>query len=147
MIPDLKPELKSMIDGISRRNTYYGNRISDSILRMLVIEETELNCGVVAPYWLGVLERGRGVRKSSKSSGLVNIIYRWMEKRGMFKSVTAEGKRNEAKRMTWYINKHGNQQFRNKTFVDIYTSERKIAIERINEKFVSQISKITMDIL
>jgi hypothetical protein len=147
MIPDLKPELKSMIDGISRRNTYYGNKISDSIMRMLIIEETELNCGVIAPYWLGVLQRGRGPRKSTTSHGLINVIYKWMSKRGMFRSLTEKGKLNEARYMTWYINKFGNQQFRNKTFVDIYESERKIAIENINKKFVSQIDKITMDIL
>jgi hypothetical protein len=147
MIPDLKPELKSMIDGISRRNTYYGNKISDSIMRMLIIEETELNCGVVAPYWLGVLQRGRGPRKSTTSSGLINIIYKWMSKRGMFKSLTEKGKLNEARYMTWYINKFGNKQFRNKVFIDIYESERKIAIENIDKKFSSQIEKITMDIL
>jgi hypothetical protein len=144
---DLRPELTEMIRLIGQRNSYSGNRISDSIMKMFSVEITELHDGILVPYWLGVLERGRGPRKSNKDFGLAKKIYRWMEKRNMFKSTTAKGKLNEAKYMTWYINKYGNQQFRNKTFVDVYTSVRKETIEKINKKFSQAIDKITFQVL
>jgi hypothetical protein len=147
MIPNIKPELHELIVNIKQKNTYSGNKISDSIMAIFTIEETDLNAGIIVPYWLGVLEHGRGVRKSSKDSGLWKKIYNWMSKRGMFKSKTPLGKLNEAKQMTWYINHYGNKQFRNKTFVDIYTTERKKTIAKIEEKFSKEIDKITMDIL
>jgi hypothetical protein len=147
MIPDLKPELEQMIKEISSKNTYSGNKISDSIMKMFEIEEKELNIGILVPFWLGVLERGRGPRRNTTSHELYKKIYKWMEKRGMFKSSKPEVRLREAKFLTWYINKYGNQQFRNKTFVDIYTSVRKQAIENINKKFSEKIGKITMDIL
>jgi hypothetical protein len=144
---DLKPELEEMIKLIGQRNSYSGNKISDSIMKMFTVEITELHDGILVPYWLGVLERGRGPRKSTTDSGLYKKIYRWMEKRNMFKSFTAKGKLAEAKQMTWYINKYGNQQFRNKTFVDVYTTVRKETIEKINKKFGFAINKITMDVI
>ena len=147
MIPDLKPELNNLITEISKKNMYSGNKIPDSIMKLFEIEETDGSIGILVPYWLGVLQRGRGARKSNKSSGLVNKIYSWMQKRNMFRSKTPEGKRNEARGLTWYINKYGNQQFRNKVFVDIYEQERKKTIEEINNKFSLSISKITMEVL
>ena len=147
MIPNLKPELLELIKNISQKNTYSGNKISDSIMRMFTIEETDFNCGITVPYWLGVLERGRGPRKSNVDHGLWKMIYRWMEKHNMFKSDTAKGKENEAKYVTYYINKYGNKQFRNKVFVDIFTEERRKTIEKINEKFEKEIHKITMDVI
>lgn len=116
-------------------------------MKMFTVEITELHDGILVPYWLGVLERGRGPRKSNVDTGLYKKIYKWMQKRNMFKSKTPQGKLNEAKQMTYYINKYGNQQFRSKVFVDIYTSVRKQTIEKIEKKFSQQISKITMDIL
>ena len=147
MIPDLRPELESMIKEISNRNTYSGNKISESIMKMFEVEDKELNAGILVPFWLGVLERGRGPRKSTKDHKLYLIIYKWMQKRGMFRTSTPEGKIREAKAVTWYINKFGNKQFRNKTFIDIYTTVRKKTIENIEKKFSNQISKITMDVL
>jgi len=147
MIPNLKPELMELIRNISEKNMYSGNKISDSIMRMFAIEETDLNCGIIVPYWLGVLERGRGPRRSSTDTGLWKRIYRWMEKRSMFNSGDEKGKIREAKYVTYYINKYGNQQFRNKTFIDVYTTERKKTIAKIEEKFSKEISKITTDIL
>jgi hypothetical protein len=144
---DLKPELEEMIKLIGQRNSYSGNKISESIMKMFSIEITELHDGILVPYWLSVLERGRGPRKSNVDFGLYKKIYRWMEKRNMFKSTDAKGKLREAKYMTWYINKYGNQQFRNKVFVDVYTEVRKATIEKIDKKFGDKISKITMDIL
>lgn len=147
MIPDLKPELENMIKEISTKNTYSGNKISDSIMKMFEVEDKELNAGILVPFWLGVLQRGRGPRKSTTDHKLYLKIYKWMQKRGMFRNKTPEGKLREAKSMTWYINKFGNQQFRNKTFIDIYESVRKKTIENIEKKFNTQINKITYDIL
>jgi len=144
---DLKPELEEMVRLIGQRNSYSGNKISDSIMRMFTVEITELHDGILVPYWLSVLERGRGPRKSTKDSGLFKKIYRWMEKRNMFKSTTSKGKLSEAKYMTWYINKYGNQQFRNKTYIDIYNTVRKETIAKIDKKFGFAINKITMDVI
>jgi hypothetical protein len=144
---DLKPELQEMINLISQKNNYSGNKISDSIMKMFEIEITELHDGILVPYWIAVIEKGRGPRKSNVDSGLWKKIYRWMEKHNMFKSGTNEGKVREAKSVTWYINKYGNQHFRNKTFVDIYTSVRKQTIEKIDKKFGQHINKITMQVL
>jgi hypothetical protein len=144
---DLKPELTEMIKLIGDKNSYSGNKISDSIMKMFTVEITELHDGILVPYWLGVLERGRGPRKSNVDTGLYKRIYKWMEKHNMFKSQTAEGKLREAKQMTWYINHYGNQQFRNKTFVDVYTSVRKSTIEKIEKKFSEKIGQITMEVI
>lgn len=144
---DLKPELQELVDNIARKNMYSGNKIPDSIMKMFVVEIKELNDGILVPFWLSVLQKGRGPRKSNVDHNLWKKIYRWMEKRNMFRSDTAKGKISEAKSVTWYINKYGNKHFRSKTFIDIYEQERKKTIEKIEKKFGTQISKITMDIL
>jgi hypothetical protein len=144
---DLKPELEGMIKAISNKNMYSGNKISESIMRMFSVEITELHDGILVPYWLGVLERGRGPRKSNVDTELYKKIYKWMEKRNMFKSGTAKGKIREAKSVTWHINKYGNKQFRDKTFIDVYTTVRKETIEKINKKFSDKINKITMEVI
>jgi hypothetical protein len=144
---DLKPELQEMINLISQRNSYAGNTISPTIMKMFEIEITELHDGILVPYWLGVLEHGRGPRKSNTDTGLVKRIYAWMSKHNLFKSATAKGKMNEAKSITWYINKYGNQQFRNKIFIDVYTTVRKETIAKIDKKFGYQINKITMEVI
>ena len=147
MIPDLKPELNEMVRRIGQRNTYHGNKISPSIMRMFETVEDDSHIGVLVPYWLSVLQEGRGPRKSSKDHKLVDKIYAWMSKRNMFRSQTPQGRRAEAKGMTWYINKYGNKQFRSKTFVDIYKSERERTIKQVDQKFLAMLSKITMEIL
>jgi hypothetical protein len=147
LIPDLKPELDELIKSISQKNMYSGNKIPDSIMAMFEIEETDFNIGILVPYWLSVLERGRGPRKSNKDSGLVKRIYRWMESRNMFRSGTEEGKQREARFMTLYINKYGNKQFRSSVFVDIYKTEREKTIKKIDDKFSFAINKITMDVI
>jgi len=144
---NLKPELEEMIKLISQRNMYSGNKIPDSIMKMFEIEITELHDGILVPYWLGVLERGRGPRKSNVDTGLYKKIYRWMEKHNLFKSSDTTARLREAKFMTLYINKYGNKQFRSKTFVDIYTTVRKQTIEKIDKKFGEVIGKITMDVI
>ena len=144
---ELKPELEELIRNISQKNMYSGNKIPESIMRQFEIETTDTSAGILVPYWLSVLEHGRGKRRSNKDSGLVNKIYAWMQKRNMFRSVTDKGKINEAKFLTWYINKYGNKQFRSKVFVDIYTAERKKTIEKIDKKFSLAIGKITMEVI
>jgi hypothetical protein len=144
---DLKPELEELVRNISQKNMYYGNRIPASVMAMFIIEITDMSDGIIVPYWLGVLQRGRGPRKSTKDSGLIRIIYRWMERRNMFRSVTAKGKLGEARFMTMYINKYGNRHFRSKTFIDVYESERKKTIEKIDKKFGLVIHKITMNVI
>jgi len=144
---DIKPDLEELINNISQKNMFYGNRIPDSVMKLFVIEERSDGAGIIVPYWIGVLQRGRGPRRSTKSAGLIKIIYKWMEKNGMFRSATAKGKMNEARFMTLYINKYGNKQFRSKTFVDIYESERKKTIAKIDSKIEKTISKITMDVI
>ena len=149
MLVDLKPELEKLIKNIAARNGYYGNKIPDSIMKMFEVEETEMNTGVLVPYWLGVLEHGRGPRKTTTDHKLYLKIKKWMAKRGMLKGKTDEARTNEAKRMTWYINHYGNKQFNkgNPIFVDVFTTERKRTIEEINKKFEFQIGKITMEVL
>ncbi|HUX57059.1 MAG TPA: hypothetical protein VMV77_08800 [Bacteroidales bacterium] len=144
---EIKPELEELIENISKRNGYYGNKISPSIMRMFEVEVRDDGAGILVPYWLGVLQKGRGPRRSNKDSGLVKIIYRWMQKRNMFRSATAKGKMNEAKGMTWYINKYGNAHFKSKVFVDVFDTERKKTIKKIDDKFGILIGKITMDVI
>jgi len=144
---DLKPELEELIKNISQKNGYYGNKIPDSIMKMFEVEIREDGAGVLVPYWIPVLQKGRGPRRGTKDYGLVKRIYRWMERRGMFRSATPKGKMNEARFMTLYINKHGNQHFRSKVFIDVYDSERKKTIEKINKKFALAIRAITMQVI
>ena len=147
MTPDLNTELHQFIENIGKRNMYSGNKIPESIMKQFTIAEDDYHIGIEVPYWLSVLERGRGPRRSTKDHGLWKKIYNWMERKNMFRSGTEKGKINEAKGLTWYINKHGNEQFRKKVYIDIYNSERRILIEKIDQRFSFFISNITMDIL
>lgn len=144
---ELRPELETMLQAISQRSMYSGNKIPDSVMSKFEIEVTRENAGVLVPFWIPVLQKGRGPRKSNKDHGLVHIIYRWMAKRSMFKSSTEKGKFNEARFMTWWINKYGNKHFRSKAFVDIYESERAKCIERIDKKVSFFIDRITMQVI
>ena len=143
----LKPELDLLIKNIGNKNGYYGNKISPSIMRMFHVELRADGAGILVPYWIGVLQKGRGPRKSSKSSGLQKKIYAWMQRKGMFKSSTAKGKQNEARAMTWYINKYGNQHFRSKVFLDVYETETKKTIRRIDHKFSLLIGNVMSDVI
>lgn len=147
MIPDLKPEMEELIQNISLKNMYSGNRIPASIMAQFQIVEDESHIGILVPFWLSVLQYGRGKRRSTKSSGLWKSMYRWMEKRNMFESTDVQGRVREAKALTWYINKYGNKQFRNKVYVDIYDTEVRRTIEKIDKKFDAEISRITSDLL
>ena len=144
---NLRPEFEAFIKKIASRTAYGGQPVSASIIAKLEIEIRTNGGGVLAPFWLSVLERGRGRRKSTTDSGLWRKMYAWMERRGMFKSKTSAGKINEAKGLTWYINKYGNKQFREGRFVDIYTQARKETIASIEQKYSLEINRITKDIL
>jgi len=143
---DLKKKLENLIQRISQRNTYYGNKIPDSIMAMFEIEErSETSMGILVPYWLPVLQKGRGPRKNTKDYQLWKRIYAWMDKNSMFTSQTMKGKLSEAKSMTWYINKYGNKHFRSGTFVDVYQTERQNTIDELNRETFAEINRITMD--
>lgn len=144
---DLKPELEELIKNISQKNLYYGNRIPDSIIKQFEIVESEQSAGILVPFWLPVVERGRGPRRNSKDHGLVYKIYDWMRRRNMFRSATDEGRMREARFVTWYINKYGNKQFRSKVFVDVYTTERQKTMEKIYKKYGIFISEITKQVI
>jgi len=116
-------------------------------MRQFEIEEQEHSAGILVPFWLPVVERGRGPRRNAKDHGLVKKIYAWMQKRNMFRTVTEKGKWNEARFITWYINKYGNKQFRNKVYLDVYRTERQKTIEKIYTKYGIFIGKITTEIL
>ena len=146
---DLKPELEEMVKLIGERNSYSGNRISDSIMKMFSIEITELHDGILVPYWLEVLERGRGPwRGKNIGNPLLRVrIYNWIIKHNLFNDKNDKEKRGLAFVIARKINKLGNEQFRKGVFVDVYTSVRKQTIEKINKKFSDKISKITMEVL
>lgn len=146
---DLKPELEEMVKLISQRNSYSGNKISDSIMKMFEVEITELHDGILVPYWLGVLERGRGPwRGQNVGNPLLRVrIYNWIIKHNLFSDKNDKEKKGLAFVIARKINKEGNKQFRTHTFVDVYTSVRKQTIEKINKKFSDKISQITYDIL
>ena len=147
MKPDIKPELQALIDKIRQRSMYSGNKIPESIMSLFEIVETDTSAGILVPYWIPVLQKGRGPRKSTKDHQLYRKIYKWMQKHGMFTSQTEEGRISEAKGLTWYINKYGNQHFRDGRFVDIYKTAREETLKVIDTKFGYAIDKITMQVL
>lgn len=143
----IQPELEELIQNISRRMMYSGRPMPKSVMEQFEIIETDSSAGILVPYWLPVFERGRGPRKSNQDHGLVYIIYDWMQRHNLFRSVTAKGKFNEAKSLTWYINKYGNKHFRSRAFIDIYTTERQKTIQKIDQKYGTFIGQITKEIL
>ena len=146
-LDEIRPDLEQMIRNISQKNLFYGNKIPKSVMDQFEIEQKTGSIGVLVPYWLPVVERGRGKRKSNRDHGLAFKIFEWMRRRSMFKSTTAEGQMREARFITWYINKYGNKQFRNKVFIDVYTTERAKTIEAIDKKFSLLVSKITTEVI
>ncbi len=145
----IKPDLEAFVRNVGNRNGYHGNKISKSVMDMWEIEVRENGAGVLVPYWMGVLEWGRGPRLKNKDHKLYLKIKAWMAKRGMLKGTTEEQRDNEAKRLTWYINRYGNQQYNlgNRIFVDVYRSEREKTIEAIGKKFFALADKITKDVI
>lgn len=64
-----------------------------------------------APRYITTMEEGRGPRTSSTHAGLQGLIYAWMARKGLFKSGEVNARQEEAKRMTWYINKYGTRLY------------------------------------
>jgi hypothetical protein len=146
---DLKPELDEMVSLIGQKNVYRGHKVSDSIMRMFEVEITDLHDGVLVPYWIGILEHGRGpwLGRIFGNPLLRVRIYNWMKKHNMFRSKTESGKRGEAFVIARYINKHGNEQFRKGIYMDVYNTVRKETITKIDKKFGFAINKITMEVI
>ena len=149
MKPDLNNEMKELIANISKRNLYRGNRIPDEIMRQFVVEEDDSHIAILVPYWLEVLQKGRGPwRGSNVGTPLLRVrIYDWMKKHNLFKSTTESGKKGEAFVIARYINKYGNEQFRKKVYVDVYDTERDKTIKKIDEKFGILIGQMTKDVI
>lgn len=143
----LKPIFQRMINRIGQRNTFYGNKVSPTIMRMFEIEVRQNGGGVLVPPWISVLQDGRGPRRGTQKTAFLIHIYKWMEKRGMFRTNTPQGKLGEARFMAMYINKYGNAHFRSKRYIDIYDSEVKKTIEEIDREYSLAIDKITSDII
>jgi hypothetical protein len=144
---DLTPELAEMIRTITTRPTYNGKPMSKSIASQIEIETRSNGAGVLAPYWLFVLQTGRPPRRSKIDSGLWKRIYVWMDRNGMFRSRTERGRINEAKSMTWYINKYGTEHFRSREFIDVYESARQKCIRDVESKYTEFAFTITQTIL
>ena len=117
-----------------------------SVAKLIEVEIRDNGAGVLAPFWLPVLERGRAPRKNSTDNKLYTKIYDWMAKRNMFKSKTEKGRINEAKSLTWFINKYGTKMYRDGVFKDIYSRETEKAIEKIDKAIQLEAYKITREI-
>ena len=117
-----------------------------SVAKLIEMEIRDNGAGVLAPFWLPVLERGRAPRKNSADHKLYTKIYDWMAKRNMFKSKTEKGRINEAKSLTWFINKYGTKMYRDGVFKDIYSRETEKAIEKIDKAIQLEAYKITREI-
>lgn len=122
-------------------------KLPNSLAAMIHTNSQPNKATVTVPYWFSITEHGRGVRKSSKNYNLDQKIYKWMQERNMFKSQTAKGRINEARGLTWYINKYGTKQFRNKEFRDVYTSETQKLVMEVNRMALTQVKKITSDLV
>ena len=117
-----------------------------SVAKLIEVEIRYNGAGVLAPFWLPVLERGRSPRKNSTDHKLYTKIYDWMAKRNMFKSKTEKGRINEAKSLTWFINKYGTKMYRDGVFKDVYSRETEKAIEKIDKAIQLEAYKITREI-
>lgn len=149
MKPDIKPELQKLTQAIAVKPTYRGSKIPESVMAMFEIKETDSSCGLLVPIWFSVFENGRGPwRGTNVGNPLLRVrIYNWMKKKNLFRSSTEAGKRGEAFVIARYINKYGNEQYRNHVHIDIYTTEREKTIKEIDQKFSVFINKITMDVI
>ena len=118
-----------------------------SVAKLIDVEIRDNGAGVLAPFWLSVLERGRGPRKNATDHKLYLKIYAWMEKRNLFKSRTVKGRINEAKGVTWFINKHGTKMYRDGVFKEVYAKETEKAIKKIDDSIRLSLYKVTSELL
>jgi len=145
----IAPFLEELQKNIGQKNTFYGNKVSPTIMKLFEVETRQDGAGLLVPYWIGVTQRGRGPRIHPKDHNLKGKMKAWMQKRGMLTAKTQRGRNNQVKSMVWYINHYGNKQFNlgNPKYIDIYDTERKITIKKIDNQFGLMIGKITTDIL
>ena len=137
--------------------TYYGERLSEKLRRLIRFEGNEKKAAAYVPVWWSVLQRGRGKARNNpnqhdtidgvKVTLFAKAIYFWMQKRNMFKSVTAKGKVNEAKGLAYYINQKGTQQYRKGVYIDVYDTILKEFRQNVLNKYSSQIKSINSDFL
>lgn len=135
-------EVEMLVDDFAK---LVKSKLSKSLADMVSTEFTEGRATVSVPYWFAVTERGRGPRRNSEDYQLYLKIFSWMERRNLFRSKSKRGRINEAKALTWFINKHGTKQFRDGRFVDIYTSATQVVAQRVRTTLMEQVKKITSD--
>lgn len=138
--------LKSVEQILNEYTDTIRKAMPQSVAKLIDVEIRQNGAGVLAPFWLIVLERGRGARKNSTDHKLYTKIYDWMAKRNMFKSKTEKGRINEAKSLTWFINKYGTKMYRDGMFKDVYTKETEKAIEKIDKAISLELYRITREI-
>lgn len=132
---------------VNRIKAKLPNSLADLVIATYDNSQASRKATVMVPYWFPIVEHGRGPRKSGVSSDLWVKIYRWMEARNMFKSTTSKGKINEAQSLTWYINKYGTKQFRERIYKDIYTSETRALQVAVRANALATVKKITSDLV
>lgn len=132
---------------VNRIKAKLPNSLADLVIATHDNSLASRKAAVMVPYWFPIVEHGRGPRKSGVSSDLWVKIYRWMEARNMFKSTTNKGKINEALSLTWYINKYGTKQFRERIYKDIYTSETRALQVAVRANALAIVKKITSDLV
>lgn len=121
--PNVEAILDEFLEEMFSKWQRYPSGGASAGMKSLVVNEVDkVSAKALVPYWFPVFQKGRGVRKSNVYQEFDLRIYEWMQKKGIFKSKTEQGKRNEAKGLAWYINKYGNKHFRSGKFIDVYNS-------------------------
>lgn len=127
----MRPEITALIDSYAAR---IRAKMPRSVAALVAVNHEATRSTVTGPYWLSVVENGRKPRRSSEDHRLYLRIYAWMDRKGLFESRSPKGKLNEAKSLTWYINKYGTKQYRERVYKDVYTTEtRKLRDDLLNE--------------
>jgi hypothetical protein len=152
---NVRNELEALVAKMAANGrTVNGTSLDGIIKRISAVEGDELKGRIIVPAWFSTFEHGRG--KATKGSKEVNAqgltvfgaaIYIWMQKKGLFRSRTEKGKINEARGLAWYINKHGNKHFRERVYIDIYTTFVKEITKSITEKVKFEAIKITSELV
>ena len=143
-------------DMFAKGKSYHGKPLTS--LRPLV--EVQGNSGsgrVLVPFWWSTLQHGRGKRETTKTewrnfkgykmSTMQRAIYRWMQKNGRFTAQSDAGRINEAKSVTWYINKHGNKHFQERRYIDIYDTLVNETVNDMTAKVGQQAVKIASELV
>ena len=138
------PEVKAVIEDYVKAMQ---DKLPASLAVLIRTEYHSEGITVLVPFWFPITEKGRGPRKASQESNLWMKIYEWMERRNMFRSRTPQGKINEAKGLTWYINKYGTRQFREKLYKDIYTTATQEVKDRLAKDFKQKVLQIASDVV